>query len=175
MTIATDSGSQPQAAATSAARGTLREVLSFTLGAEEYGIDILRVQEIRGYEQPTRIANAPAFMKGVVNLRGVIVPIVDMRVRFALDDVKYDAFTVVIILNIASRTVGIVVDSVSDVLELGDDQIKPAPEFNGSIDSSYITGLGTVKTGDTERMLILMDIEKMMLSAEMGLVDEAVH
>jgi purine-binding chemotaxis protein CheW len=110
-------------------------------------------------------------MKGVVNLRGVIVPIVDMRVRFALDDVKYDAFTVVIILNVIGRTVGIVVDSVSDVLELRNDQIKSAPEFNGQIDSAYITGLGTVKTGDTERMLILMDIEQMLSSAEMGLMD----
>jgi purine-binding chemotaxis protein CheW len=160
---------------TAAVQGTPREVLSFKLGAEEYGIDILKVQEIRGYESPTRIANAPAFMKGVVNLRGVIVPIVDMRVRFALDDVKYDAFTVVIILNVAGRTVGIVVDSVSDVLELRSDQIKPAPEFNGSIDSTYITGLGTVKSGDAERMLILMDIEQMMSSAEMGLMDQFDH
>ena len=126
-----------------------REYLSFKLGAEEYGIDILKVQEIRGYETPTRIANVPPHIKGVVNLRGVIVPIVDMRVRFALDDVKYDAFTVVIILNVVGRTVGIVVDSVSDVLELRSDQIKPAPEFNGQVDSAYITGLGTVKTGDT--------------------------
>jgi purine-binding chemotaxis protein CheW len=156
-------------------QGTPSEVLSFRLGAEEYGIDILKVQEIRGYEQPTRIASTPAFMKGVVNLRGVIVPIVDMRVRFALDDVKYDAFTVVIILNVLGRTVGIVVDSVSDVLELHREQIKAAPEFNGQIDSSYITGLGTVKTGEAERMLILMDIEQMLSSAEMGLMEMAAH
>jgi purine-binding chemotaxis protein CheW len=154
-----------------AAPSAAREYLSFKLGAEEYGIDILRVQEIRGYEQPTRIANAPSFIKGVTNLRGVIVPIVDMRVRFGLADVQYNSFTVVIILNIASRTVGMVVDSVSDVLDLGGDQIKPAPEFNGAIDSSYITGLGTIKTGDAERMLILMDIERMMTSAEMGLLE----
>ena len=146
------------------------EFLTFRLGGEEYGIDILKVQEIRSYEPPTRIANAPAFVKGVVNLRGVIVPIVDMRMRFMLDDVKVDAFTVVIILNVAGRTVGIVVDSVSDVLELRPEQIKPAPEFNGSIDATYITGLGTVKSGDDERMLILMDIERMMASEEMGLL-----
>ncbi len=150
---------------------TPREVLSFKLGAEEYGIDILKVQEIRGYENPTRIANAPASMKGVVNLRGVIVPIVDMRMHFMLDDVKYDAFTVVIILNVAGRTAGIVVDSVSDVLELRPDQIKAAPEFNGSVAATHITGLGTVKTGDDERMLILLEIEAMMRSDEMGLVD----
>ncbi len=148
-----------------------REYLSFKLGAEEYGIDILRVQEIRGYEQPTSIANSPVFIKGVVNLRGVIVPIVDMRIRFGLEDVKYDSFTVVIILNVAGRTVGMVVDSVSDVLELPPADIKPAPEFNGSIDAAYITGLGTAKHGDAERMLILMDIEGLMKSPEMGLID----
>ena len=155
--------------------GTAREYLSFKLGHEEYGIDILKVQEIRGYEQPTRIANAPHFIKGVVNLRGVIVPIVDMRLRFELPDVKYDAFTVVIILNVAHRTVGMVVDSVSDVLELPPGQIKPAPEFNGAIDAAYITGLGTIKHGDDERMLILMDIEQMMTSPDMCLMDAAIH
>jgi len=166
------------AAATSAAMALAtapREYLSFKLGAEEYGIDILRVQEIRGYEAPTRIANSAAFIKGVVNLRGVIVPIVDMRVRFNLPDVQYNSFTVVIILNIANRTVGMVVDSVSDVLELGAGQIKAAPEFNGAIDANYITGLGTAKTGDVERMLILMDIEALMTSPEMGLMDTVVH
>ncbi len=165
---ATETRAVSQAAATT---GSPREVLSFKLGAEEYGIDILRVQEIRGYEPPTRIANAPVFVKGVVNLRGVIVPIVDMRVRFNLADVQYNSFTVVIVLNIGHRTMGIVVDSVSDVLELSPEQIKAAPEFNGAIDSSYITGLGTIKTGEVERMLILMDIERMMTSPEMGLID----
>lgn len=159
-------------AATAAQHGAPREVLAFKLGAEEYGIDILKVQEIRGYEPPTRIANAPAFMKGVVNLRGVIVPIVDMRMCFMLDDVKVDAFTVVIILNVAGRTVGIVVDSVSDVLELRPEQIKPAPEFNGSVAATHITGLGTVRSGDAERMLILLEIEAMMRSPAMGLVDD---
>ncbi|HEV8315661.1 MAG TPA: chemotaxis protein CheW [Burkholderiaceae bacterium] len=164
------------AAVQAALHGTPREYLSFKLGAEEYGIDILKVQEIRGYEPPTRIANAPSFIKGVTNLRGVIVPIVDMRMKFNLSDVQYNDFTVVIILNVAQRTVGIVVDSVSDVLEMQPEQIKAAPEFNGAIDSSYITGLGTIKSDDQERMLILMDIETMMNSADMGLVDTpAVH
>ena len=157
------------AAATAIAQGG--EFLTFRLGAEEYGIDILRVQEIRSYEQPTRIANAPDFIKGVVNLRGVIVPIVDMRVRFNLDDVQYNSFTVVIILNIAGRTVGMAVDSVSDVLELSADSIRAAPEFNGAVDATYITGIGAVQTGDTTRMLILMDIERLMQSPDMGLTD----
>jgi len=162
---------ETRAVVQAATQAAPREVLSFKLGAEEYGIDILRVQEIRGYEPPTRIANAPPFVKGVVNLRGVIVPIVDMRVRFNLADVQYNSFTVVIVLNIGARTVGIVVDSVSDVLELQPEQIKPAPEFNGAVDAGDIIGLGTIKTGDDERMLILMDIERMLTNPAMGLVD----
>jgi purine-binding chemotaxis protein CheW len=145
------------------------EVLSFKLGAEEYGIDILKVKEIRGWEPPTRIAHAPAFAKGVVNLRGMIVPIIDLRVRFALENVVYDAFTVVIILSLGGRTVGIVVDSVSDVLELAADEIKAAPAFHGAVDAACVTGIGTTKAGDSTRMLILLDIERLMSSPEMGL------
>ncbi len=144
------------------------EFLTFRLGAEEYGIDILRVQEIRSYEAPTRIANAPAFIKGVVNLRGVIVPIVDLRVKLGCDTVEYNEFTVVIVLNVAGRVVGAVVDSVSDVLELAQDAVKPAPELASSVDTSFITGIGNV--GD--RMLILMDIEAFMSSADMCLISE---
>src|SRR6218665_3516531 len=101
------------------------ELLSFRLGAEEYGIDILRVQEIRSYEQPTRIANSPSFIKGVVNLRGVIVPIIALRLKLGCEQAEYNAFTVVVVLNVRGRVVGAVVDSVSDVLELGSDHIKP--------------------------------------------------
>jgi purine-binding chemotaxis protein CheW len=165
---------RPLALNEAASAGTAREVLTLKLGAEEYGIDILKVQEIRSYETPTRIANAPSFIKGVVNLRGVIVPIVDLRLKFALGEANYDAFTVVIILNVAGRTVGIVVDAVSDVLELKAEQIRPAPEFDGSVDAGFITGLGTLKHGDAERMLILVDIERLMAGADMGLV-ERVH
>jgi purine-binding chemotaxis protein CheW len=145
--------------------------LSFRLGDEEYGIDILKVQEIRGYEAPTRIAGAPAFIKGVVNLRGVIVPIVDLRLKFGLDSAAYDGFTVAIILNVAARVVGIVVDSVSDVVELTLEQVRPAPEFNGAVDANHITGLGALRQGETERLLILTDIEQLIGSADMGLVD----
>jgi len=144
-----------------------KEYLAFTLGTEEYGIDILKVQEIRGYDTVTRIANAPAFIKGVVNLRGNIVPIVDMRIKFNLEHVRYDAFTVVIILNVAKRVVGMVVDGVSDVLTLSPAQIRPAPEFGSGFDTDYLVGLGSVD----ERMLILVDIEKLMTSAEMALVE----
>ena len=146
--------------------GGAREYLTFRLGEEEYGIDILKVQEIRGYEQPTRIANAPEFIKGVVNLRGTIVPIVDMRLRFNCSEVEYNAFTVVIILNLRNRVVGIVVDSVSDVMELPADAVRPAPDIESAIDSGCILGLGSVG----ERMLILLDIEKLMGNVDMGLV-----
>ncbi len=149
-----------------------KEYLTFRLGSEEYGIDILTVQEIRGYDAVTRIAGAPQFLKGVINLRGVIVPIADLRLKFQLGDIKYDEFTVVIILNVAKRIVGVVVDSVSDVLELQPEQIRSAPEFNSLLDANYITGLGTVGGEDAARMLILLDIEKLMTSAEMGIVDE---
>ncbi|MDH0373661.1 chemotaxis protein CheW [Comamonas aquatica] len=151
------------------------EVLSFRLGREEYGIDILRVQEIRSYEAPTRIANAPHFIKGVVNLRGVIVPIVDLRLKLACETAEYTDFTVVIVLNVRGRVIGAVVDSVSDVLALGADSIKPAPQMNASVDAGYIMGMGCVKSGDVERMLILTDIEALMSSAEMGLMDAAMH
>jgi purine-binding chemotaxis protein CheW len=166
------------------------EFLTFRLGEEEYGIDILRVQEIRSYEQPTRIANAPAFVKGVVNLRGVIVPIIDLRLKLACAAAEYNTFTVVVVLNVRGRVVGAVVDSVSDVLALTAADIKAAPEMNSSVDASYITGIGTIKEGasqgdgydksgakkdaDTsagrERMLILMDIEGLMSSTDMGLI-----
>jgi purine-binding chemotaxis protein CheW len=147
------------------------EYLTFRLGGEEYGIDILRVQEIRSYEPPTRIANAPHFIKGVVNLRGVIVPIVDLRLKLGCESAEYNGFTVVIVLNVRGRVVGAVVDSVSDVLELGADHLKPAPELASGIDSGFITGIGSVKNGDAERMLILMDIEGLMSAADMGLMD----
>ncbi len=145
------------------------EYLTFTLGAEEYGIDILKVQEIRGYEAVTRIANSPAFIKGVINLRGVIVPIVDLRIKFNLGEPSYDQFTVVIILNIGKRVMGIVVDGVSDVIQMSSNNMHPAPEFGSILDTRYILGLGTVD----ERMIIMVDIEQLMTSQEMALLETA--
>lgn len=158
---------QTQTSIYSSEKDAADEFLAFTLGGEEYGINILRVQEIRGYEPVTRIANAPDFIKGVVNLRGTIVPIVDMRIKLGLGSPTYDPLTVVIILNIAGRVVGMVVDSVSDVTTLSAEQLKPAPEINTSFDNDFLIGLGTL--GD--RMLILVDIDKLMSSTEMGLFD----
>ena len=144
------------------------EFLAFTLGQEEYGIDIQKVQELRGYDTVTRIANAPEHIKGVVNLRGIIVPIIDMRIKFNLGTPTYDQFTVVIILNMASRVMGMVVDSVSDVITLSPEQVKPAPEMGSVLDTDYLIGLGTLD----ERMLILVDIDRLMSSAEMGLIEK---
>jgi purine-binding chemotaxis protein CheW len=144
-----------------------QEFLTFTLGPEEYAIDILKVQEIRGYDTVTTIAHAPPFIKGVINLRGVIVPIVDLRLKFAVGEATYTPFTVTIILNLGSRVVGIVVDSVSDVITLQSSQIRPAPEFAATVGTRYIRGLGAL----AERMLIVLDIETMMLSADMALSD----
>ena len=150
-----------------AAEAENREFLVFSLGDEEYAIDILKVQEIRGYENVTRIANAPDFIKGVTNLRGVIVPIVDLRIKFHLDNVEYGGQTVVIVVNGADRIVGIVVDGVSDVMTLTPDQIKPAPEFGVTLSSDFLSGLGSLD----DRMLVLVDIDKLLTSEEMALVD----
>ena len=156
------------AQATAAIRNS--EYLTLTLGKEEYGIDILKVQELRCYEAVTHIANAPEFIKGVVNLRGIIVPILDMRIKFNLGKAEYDQFTVVIILNVAGRVVGMVVDGVSDVIQLAGEQIRPAPDFSSSsFDTQYITGLGTLDA----RMLILVDIEKLMSGSDMALMEQA--
>lgn len=145
---------------------SIREYLAFKLGDEEYGIDILRVQEIRSYERPTSMVNAPVFVKGVVNLRGVIVPIIDLRIKFGLEAVTYDSFTVVIVLAIGRQVVGVVVDGVSDVITLTPEQLRPVPEFTSAIGNDHLLALGSVQ----DRMLILLDIEKLMTSAEMGLV-----
>lgn len=147
------------------------EYLTFTLGSEEYAIDILKVQEIRGYEQPTLIANSPPFIKGVINLRGIIVPIVDLRIKFKLGKIEYTPFTVVIILNVAGRVIGAVVDSVSDVISLNRSQIRQAPDFSGSFDTKYILGLASLDS----RMMIVTDIERLMTSADMELIESAVE
>lgn len=146
-----------------------QEYLVFTLASQEYGIDILKVQEIRGYDSQgvTRIANVPSFIKGVTNLRGVIVPIVDLRIKFNLEKVNYDHETVVVILNFKSRIVGVVVDGVSDVLMLQAADVSAPPQFGTTFSTEYLTGIGTL----SERMLMLVDIEKLMASEEMALME----
>jgi purine-binding chemotaxis protein CheW len=142
------------------------EFLSFQLGGEDYGIDILAVQEIRPYEKPTHIPTSADFIRGVINLRGAIVPIIDMRIKFGMADARHDGNTVVIILNIGKRTLGIVVDSVSDVLQLKPEEIHPPPEFHSNFKSLFVQGLAS--QGD--RLLILLQIEELMTSADMAVV-----
>ena len=146
------------------------EYLTFTLGAEEYGVDILKVQEIRGYDQVTRLPGAPEFVKGAINLRGLIVPVVDMRLKFKLSQATYDDTTVMIVLSVAGRTIGVVVDGVSDVLRLDPAQVRAVPDLGSAIDRQFLMGLGVVD----ERMLILLDIERLMTSEEMGLVEQSI-
>mgnify|MGYP003453827089 FL=1 len=167
-TIASDHASDRAGAGLGNAVTTIREFLTFKPGAEEYGMDILRVQEIRSYEEPTRMANAAPFIKGVINLRGVIVPIVDMRMRFNLSGVTYNSFTVVIVINVANRILGMVVDGVSDVISLKPDQLRPTPDLTSAIGEDHVLAIGSVE----DRMLILLDIEKLMSSADMGLVEQ---
>src|SRR5690349_6510612 len=168
MALATDRAPAHAAGATPDASN---EFLTFTLGAEEYGVDILKVQEIRGYGTVTRIPEAPEFVKGVINLRGTIVPVVDMRLKFRLGSADYNTFTVMIVLNVANRVVGMVVDSVSDVVALTPSQIRPAPELGSTVGAQFLTGIGALD----QRMLILVDIERLMTSAEMALVSQPAH
>lgn len=156
------SSSAPAATAST----TPLQYLTFRLGEEEYGIDILKVQELRGYDHVTHIANTPSYVKGVINLRGTIVTIVDLRIHFQLGEPSYDQFTVVIVLNVANRVVGIVVDGVSDVVTLSPAQIKPAPSIGTVVDANHLIGIGTVE----QRMLLLMDMEKLMTSQDMAML-----
>ena len=151
-----------------ATRESTREVLVFVLGTEKYGVDILKVQEIRSYEKVTPLPAAPDYLKGVVNLRGVIVPVIDLRMKFGLKDPAYDATTVMVILRIGARVVGIVVDGVSDVIRLAPSDVKAAPELGTLVDSSYLAGLAT----RDERMILLVDIEKFLSSGELKLLSQ---
>lgn len=146
------------------------QYLTLRLGSEEYAIDILRVQEIRSYEEPTRMVNAPSFIKGVINLRGVIVPIVDLRLKLNIDKVAYDDFTVVIVLIVRGTVVGAVVDAVSDVVTLSSQAIKAAPQFDAAIDARFISGLANID----ERMLIVMNMDALLSNAEMGMMADPV-
>ena len=147
-----------------AAGGDAKEYLTFVLGEEEYGLEILKVQEIRGYDSVTRLPDAPDYIKGVINLRGTIVPVIDLRLKLRLKEARYDAFTVMIVLNVDDRVVGIVVDSVSDVIPLSQENIRPTPEFGANVDTRFISGIGTVD----DRMLILLDIETLINSADLS-------
>lgn len=148
-------------------RTDVQEFLTFTLGDEHYALDIMSVKEIRGYESVTRIANAPPFIKGVINLRGDIVPIVDLRIKFQVGETRYDEFTIVIVIQIHERMVGIVVDGVSDVISLSKEERRPPPEFGVGFDSRFLVGLAKIE----ERMVILVNIEALVNSEELALAE----
>lgn len=145
-----------------------QEFLTFVIGEETYALDIMKVKEIRGYDAVTKIANSPPFLKGVINLRGDIVPIVDLRIKFNVGEPTYNQFTIVIMLNIANRIVGIVVDEVSDVIKVKGDQIKPPPEFGVAFDSQFLHGLVSLE----DDMVILVNIEALITSDELQLFEE---
>jgi len=144
---------------------TSNEFLTFHLGDEGFCLGILNVQEIRGYDEITTIANTPDYVKGVINLRGNIVPIFDLRIKFKFEKVEYDALTVVIILNLNGHDLGIVVDAVSDVIALKDEQISNLPNLVSSIDTAFIKGIATVET----EMLIMLDVEKLISKSDLAL------
>jgi purine-binding chemotaxis protein CheW len=139
-------------------RATAGQYLSFVLGEEEYGIEILRVQEIKGYTTVTPIPNTPPHIKGVINLRGAVVPVVDLRTKFAMPAVEYTKFTVIVLVAAAGKTIGLVVDAVSDVLNLTDSSIQPPPELGASVDTRFLQGMGT--TG--ERLVALLDMDQLL-------------
>lgn len=171
--ITSASAHAPSRSSSAPAAAPAGEYLTFRLGAEEYGIDILRVQEIRSYERPTRLAQSPDFIKGVIDLRGRIVPILDLRLKLQCPEAHYTDFTVVIILDIGATVIGAVVDAVADVVSLTPDLIKPAPQFErqGNVDPAFVTGIASL--GD--RMLIVMDIEALLSSDEIGLVSNVIQ
>lgn len=150
------------------------QFLTFMLAGEEYGIDILRVQEIKGWDSVTPIPNAPEYIRGVINLRGTIVPIIDMRRRFNLEAIEYGPITVVIVLKVmsadsdVSRVMGIIVDAVSDVYNVDENDIKPAPDFGSVVDVDFVQGLATMQ----ENMVIVLNIDQLLNSNELSLLDK---
>ena len=148
------------------------QYLTFMLAGEEYGVDILRVQEIKGWDNVTPIPNTPNYIKGVINLRGTIVPIIDLRERFSLESISYGPTTVVIVLKVngekGSRTMGIVVDAVSEVYNISQETLKPAPDFGQAISTDFVMGLATVE----EQMVIVLDIDHLLNSSVLNSVVE---
>jgi len=150
------------------------QFLTFMLAGEEYGVDILRVQEIKGWDAVTTIPNTPEYLRGVINLRGTIVPIIDMRIRFGIDKLDYGPLTVVIVLKVDSgernRVIGIVVDGVSDVYNVPEEEIKPSPDFGSAVDTEFVRGLATIE----DKMVIVLDIDQMFNSGDLEIMDSCI-
>ena len=142
------------------------QYLTFRLGDEEYGVEILRVQEIKGYSTVTPIPNMPAYLKGVMNLRGTIVPVVDLRVKFSMARADYTQFTVIIVVTVGTKVMGLIVDAVSDVLNIPKGDVQATPDFGGQVDARYINGMA--KTGD--KLVVLLDIDRVMGGVDVSAV-----
>jgi purine-binding chemotaxis protein CheW len=145
----------------------VKQYLSFALGAEEYGLEILRVQEIKGYLGITPIPNSPPHIRGVMNLRGTVIPVIDLRLRFGMEPQEYTRFTVIIVVTMAARTIGLIVDAVSDVLDIRGDQVRPAPDMGAQVDTRFIAGM--VANGD--QLVVLLDVDRLL--ADDGLTGAA--
>lgn len=144
-----------------------RQYLTFQLDDEFYGVNILKVQEIKGYTDVTRIPNTPDYMKGVLNLRGTIVPIINLRMKFGMEQIDFTSFTVIVVVVVNGRVMGMIVDSVSDVLTLGPDEMKPAPELGASVDTSFIDGIATM----ADQLVTLLDIDQVLTEKEIERVE----
>jgi purine-binding chemotaxis protein CheW len=142
----------------------IEQYLTFTLGDEHYGIEILKVQEIKGHSGITPIPNTPPYLKGIMNLRGTVIPVVDLRTRFSLDAQEYTKFTVIIVVTVGQKIVGLVVDAVSDVLDIPHAQVRPAPDLGARTDTRFISGLANVG----EKLVVLLDIERLLSENDMA-------
>ncbi len=138
------------------------QYLTFDLADEHYGVDILKVQEIKGYTAVTKIPNTPSYMTGVLNLRGTIVPIVDLRLKFGMEPTEPTSFTVIVVVNVGKRVMGFLVDAVSDVLELASKDIQPPPELGSKVDITFVSGIGNCN----DRLVTLLDIDRVLTDAE---------
>jgi len=140
------------------------QYLTFRLGEEEYGVEILKVQEIKGYSTITPVPNTPAYRKGVMNRRGTIVPVVDLRAKFGMSETEYTAFTVIIVLTVGTKVVGLIVDGVSDVLNIPKTDIQATPDFGAQVDARFISGMA--KAGD--KLVVLLDIDRVLGEAALA-------
>jgi purine-binding chemotaxis protein CheW len=145
------------------------QFLTFSLGQEEYGIELLKVQEIKGYSAITPIPNTPPYIKGVMNLRGAVIPIVDLRIRFGMEAIQYTQFNVIIVINVGAKVMGLLVDAVSDVLNVAPEDIRPAPDFGAHADTRFISGMASV--GD--KVAVLLDIDTLLSDADLTVTADA--
>ncbi len=145
-----------------------QQFLTFNLAEEFYGVDILKVQEIKGYTAVTRIPNTPEYLKGVLNLRGTIVPIVDLRMKFGMGATQPSSFTVVVVVNVRNRVMGFLVDAVSDVLDLDAKEIQAPPELGSTVDITFVKGIGS----SNDHLVTLLDIDRVLTDEEVQQVSQ---